>query len=156
MTTWLLDHGADPNRRCDIDYTPLSYAVQMTDMPTIDLLLSRGGDVRIGQLVHWAIYRESNNLELVKFLIDRGAPFHALMYEDHPYSRWMFPFMKETPLHIAVALKRRDVVCYLIQKGASVETKDRKGQTVIQSADEDTRRVIMREIQNRNWPAANC
>lgn len=62
MTTWLLDHGADPNARCYIDYTPLSYAVTYADLPTIDLLLRRGGDINKGQLVHNAIYRESNTL----------------------------------------------------------------------------------------------
>jgi ankyrin repeat protein len=147
MTTWLLNHGADPNKRCDIDNTPLSYAVRYADISTIDLLLRRGGDVRIGQLVHNAIYRESDTLKVVKFLIDRGAPLNSLMYEGHQYSRNMFPFMKETPLHTAVALKRGDVIRYLIHKGASVEIEDCSGQTVIQSADRDTRRVVMQEIQ---------
>jgi ankyrin repeat protein len=56
MTIWLLDRGADPNARCDIDYTPLSYAVKYADLPTINFLLRHGGDVRKGQLVHNAIY----------------------------------------------------------------------------------------------------
>ncbi|KAJ5952407.1 uncharacterized protein N7479_010820 [Penicillium vulpinum] len=83
MTIWLLDHGADPNKRCDIDNTPLYYAVRYADLATIDLLLHRGGDVRMGQLVHNAIYRESDTLEVVKMLVDRGAPFNSLMYQDH-------------------------------------------------------------------------
>ncbi|KAJ5804657.1 uncharacterized protein N7518_000960 [Penicillium psychrosexuale] len=81
-------------------------------------------------------------------LVDRGASFNALMYEDHQYLRNMFPFMRETPLHTAVALKRGDVIRYLIHKGASVDIEDCRGQTVMQSADEDTRRVIIQEIQN--------
>ncbi|KAF9252159.1 hypothetical protein CBS147333_488 [Penicillium roqueforti] len=148
MTTWLLDHGADPNTRCDIDNTPLSYAARYAALSTIDLLLRRGGDVRIGQLVRNAIYRESDSLKVVEMLVDRGAPFNALMYEDHQYSRNMFPFMRETPLHTAVALKKGDVIRYLVHKGASVDIEDCRGQTVMQSADEDTRRVIIQEIQN--------
>ncbi|KAJ5926872.1 hypothetical protein N7516_008645 [Penicillium verrucosum] len=27
MVSWLLRHGADPNQKCQIDLTPLSYAV---------------------------------------------------------------------------------------------------------------------------------
>lgn len=135
MTTWLLDHGADPNARCYIDYTPLSYAVTYADLPTIDLLLRRGGDVKKGQLVHNAIYRESNTLQVVKELIDRGAPLNTLMYQDDPASRGMFPFMVETPLHTAVALKREDVIRYLVSKGADVNIKNCKGQTAVECAD---------------------
>ena len=147
MTIWLLDHAADPNTRCDIDTTPLSYAVRHTDLPTIDLLLRRGGDVRIGQLVHNAIYRESDTLKVVETLVDRGASLDSLMYQDHQYSWNMFPFMRETPLHTAVALKSDDIIRYLIHKGANVKIENYRGQTVMQSADEDTKRVIMQEIQ---------
>ena len=147
MTIWLLDRGADPNTRCDIDITPLSHAVRFADLPTIDLLLRRGGDVRIGQLMHNAIYRESDTLKVVEILIDRGASLNSLMYQDHQYSWNMFPFMRETPLHTAVALRRHDVIRYLIHKGANVKIENYRGQTVMQSADEDTKRVIMQEIQ---------
>ena len=147
MTTWLLDHGADPNARCYIDYTPLSYAVTYADLPIIDLLLRRGGDVNKGQLVHNAIYRESNTLQVVKGLIDRGAPLDTLMYQDDLASRCMFPFMVETPLHTAVALKKEDVIRYLISKGADVSIQNSKGQTVLRCADEHTREIIQ-EMQN--------
>ena len=150
MTIWLLDRGADPNIRCDIDYTPLSYAVKYADLPTIDLLLRRGGDVRKGQLVHNAIYRESDTLEVVKILIDKGAPLNSLMYQDNQASWDMFPFIRETPLHTALALKRDDVVHYLVRKGANVNIENYKGQTIMQCADEGTRRQIVQEIQNRS------
>lgn len=148
MTTWLLDHGADPNARCDIDYTPLSYAVRYADFPIIYLLLHRRGDIRKGQLVHHAIYRESDTVQVVKALIDWGAPLNSLMYQDDQASQNMFPFMVETPLHTAVALKRGDVIHYLISRGADVNIKNFKGQTVMQCADEHTRREIIQEIQN--------
>lgn len=147
MTTWLLDHGADPNARCHIDYTPLSYAVRYADLPTIDLLLRRGGDIKKGQLVHNAVYRESDTIKVMKGLIDRGAPFNSLMYQDDQASRHMFPFMVETPLHAAVALKRGDIIRYLVSKGADANIKNFKGQTVMQCADEHTREII-EEIQN--------
>lgn len=150
MTTWLLGRGADPNARCEIDYTPLSHAVKYADLPTIDLLLRRGGDVRKGQLVHNAVYRESNTLKVVKDLIDRGAPLNSLMYQDHQASWDMFPFMRETPLHTALALKKADVIQYLVSKGANVNIEDCKGQTIMQCADEGTRRLVMQELQSRN------
>ena len=57
MTLWLLDHGADPNKQCSIDLTPLSYAVEQASPPTVKLLLDRGGDVHKGQLLHHAVDR---------------------------------------------------------------------------------------------------
>ncbi|KAJ5135080.1 uncharacterized protein N7515_004358 [Penicillium bovifimosum] len=151
MTIWLLDRGADPNERCDFDCTPLSYAVREADLPTIDLLLRRGGDVRIGQLLHNAMYRLSGEsgdiLKIVEMLVDRGASLNSLMYQDHQYSWTMFPFMRETPLHIAVAYNRHDVIRYLIHKGANVEIENYQGETVVQSAlHEATKRVILQEL----------
>ena len=87
MTTWLLDHDADPNTRCDIDDTPLSYATRYTALPSIDLPLRRG-DVKIGQLVHDAIYRESDTLKVVEMLVDRGAPFIPLSGNHFRDSRY--------------------------------------------------------------------
>ena len=93
-----------------------------------------------------AIYRESNTLEVVKGLIDRGALLNVLMYQDDPVSRNMFPFMVETPLHTAVALKRGDVIRYLISKGADVNIKNFKGQTAVECADEHTREAIQTSL----------
>lgn len=93
MTEWLLDNGADPNARCEIDLTPLSHAVQYADREIIDLLLRRGGDVRKGQLVHHAVFREGDAVELVQDLIERGASLNALWYQDDQASLNMFFFM---------------------------------------------------------------
>ena len=100
MTTWLLDHGTDPNARYYIDYTPLSYALTHADLPTIDLLLRRGGDINKGQPLHNAIYHKSDTLQVVKGFIDRGASLDSLIYKDDPASRCMLPFMVETPFAI--------------------------------------------------------
>ena len=145
MTEWLLDRGTDPNMRCELDYTPLTYAVQMIDVPTVDHLLGRVGDVNIGELVYWAIGRHcEESLEMVKFL------FNALMHENHEHSRRLFPHFTRTPLHLAVSSKKHNVIRYLIQKGASVDIKDYKDKTAVECADEDTRKIIMAEIQKRS------
>lgn len=57
MALWLLDYGADPNKQCSIDLTPLSYAVEQASLPTVKQLLDRGGDVHKGQLLHHAVER---------------------------------------------------------------------------------------------------
>jgi hypothetical protein len=39
-------------------------------------------------------------------------------------SLYMFPFMTETPLHTAVAVKRDGVIQYLVRKGAKVNIEN--------------------------------
>ena len=69
---------------------------------------------------------------------------------DHQISWDMLPFMRETLLHTALALKRDDVIQYLVSEGANVNIEDCKGQTIMQCADEGTRRHIMQELQSRS------
>lgn len=142
MTTWLLDHGADPNRRCNIDFTPLSYAVEHASLPIVTLLLNRGGDVTTGQVLHHAVVRDSDAVEVLELLISKGAPINGIMYQDHQPSWDMYFFMGETPLHKAVFLRKIDVIHYLLGEGADLNVKDARGRTAIQCADEDIRREI--------------
>ena len=96
--------------------------------------------------MHNAIYRESNTLEVVKGLVDRDASLNSLMYKDDPASRCIFRVMVETPLHTAVALKREDVVRYLISKGADVSIQNLERQTAVECADKHTREVIQTSL----------
>ncbi|KAJ5641190.1 hypothetical protein N7490_005190 [Penicillium lividum] len=135
MTTWLLDHGADPNKGCAIDLTPLSCAVRSAPISVINLMFSRGGDVQKGQLLHHAIERRSEIIEVLKDLIEKGAPINATMYQNH-YSSWrLFYFMGlGTALHKAAELGKVDVVRYLISKGAESSIKDANGRTAVECA----------------------
>ncbi|KAJ5577909.1 ankyrin repeat protein [Penicillium hispanicum] len=135
MVTWLLNHGADPNRQCVIDLTPFSFAVESAPLSVIRLILSRRGDVRNGQLLHHAIERQADTIDVLKLLIEKGAPINATMYEDHYPSRALFQFMGlGTALHKASALGKADVVHFLISKGADQSIKDTKGRTAIECA----------------------
>lgn len=142
MTTWLLDHGADPNRRCNIDFTPLSYAVEHASLPIVSLLLNRGGNVTKGQVLHHAVTRDSDSVEVLKLLIAQGAPINGTMYQNHQPSWDMYFFMGETPLHKAVFFRKIDVIHYFLREGAGLNVKDVRGRTAIQCADEDIRREI--------------
>lgn len=135
MTAWLLDHGADPNRPCVIDLTPLSIAVESAPISVIHLMLSRGGDVRKGQLLQHAIERQSDTIEVLGLIIKKGAPINSTMYEDHYPSRALFQFMGlGTALHKAAELGKVDVVRYLISEGANQSIKDANGRMPIECA----------------------
>ncbi|KAJ5372909.1 hypothetical protein N7517_004915 [Penicillium concentricum] len=68
MTIWLLDRGANPNQRCDIDLTPLSYADRYASVSTIKLLLRRG-NMQHAQLLFHAVERESETFEVLQLLL---------------------------------------------------------------------------------------
>lgn len=135
MTSWLLNHGADPNRQYLIDLTPLSLAVESAPISVIHLMLSHGGNIRKGQLLHHAIERRPDTIEVLRLLIENGAPINSTMYEDHYVSWALFQFMGlGTPLHKAAELGKVDVVRYLISQGASQSVKDANGRTAIEGA----------------------
>lgn len=74
----LLDFGADPNIRDEIGRTPLMTAAKFGSLRMLDLLLSRGADVRHVDLhgrtaLHWAATGEHSNPEIVRRLLAAGA-----------------------------------------------------------------------------------
>lgn len=93
MIAWLLDHGADPNRQCVINLTPLSLAVESAPVPVIHLMLSRGGDTQKAHLLHHAIEQHSDNIAVLSLVVEKGTAINSTMYEDHYPSRALFSFM---------------------------------------------------------------
>lgn len=78
MESWLLRHGADPNQKCLIDLTPLSYAVHYASISNIKLFLGNGGDTQQRQLLFHALDRESEVFEVLTLLLKEGAPLRRV------------------------------------------------------------------------------
>ncbi|RDW70514.1 ankyrin repeat domain-containing protein [Aspergillus mulundensis] len=149
MTLWLLDHGADPNKQCSIDLTPLSYAVERASLPTIKLLLDRGGDVSKGQLLHHAVERQSDTVEVLAVLLERGAPLNSKMYENHYFSWRLYYFMGlGTALHKAAELGKVDVVRYLVGQGADIHIKDATNRSSMDWAAMNNHQEIVKLLQS--------
>ncbi|RHZ70278.1 hypothetical protein CDV55_100258 [Aspergillus turcosus] len=149
MTTWLLDHGADPNKRCEIDCTPLSYAVQLAPISIIELMLSRGGDVRKGQLLQYAIFRATDLNDVISLLVDKGAPLNATMHQDGHTLMRFWPMSLGTPLHIAAELGKTDAVRHLVNLGADISVKDANGRTVVEWAKKLNQTEVVRLLENK-------
>ncbi|RAK97334.1 ankyrin repeat domain-containing protein [Aspergillus ibericus CBS 121593] len=137
MTTWFLDNGADPNARTVMDVTPLSWAVEGAPMSIVRLMVDRCKSFQNGQLLHYAVGRESDTIEVLELLMEKGAPLNAPMHIDHATFSLQCFMPLGTALHRAVELDKVDVVRYLVSKGADQsvkDAKDAKGLTPIELA----------------------
>jgi len=134
FTQWLLDRGANPNVRCYLDLTPLSFAIRRAQLSTIKILLDQGS-IDKGQLVHHAIERSQDSIEVLQMLVSKGASVNVIQYSEHLDS-WNHEHFKGlgTPLHRAVELGKSDVTQYLLQIGADRTIKDTKGRTPLDIA----------------------
>ena len=60
IVSWFFEHGADPNAKSTPTFTVLSYAVAACTLDQVRLLLSHGGDVKRGQIIHNLIERRND------------------------------------------------------------------------------------------------
>ncbi|KAJ5654789.1 hypothetical protein N7490_001792 [Penicillium lividum] len=146
LCKWLIEQGADPNTRCILDITPLSVAVQEASFEIIRLLFDRGGSVEYGQILHYAIRRDSEDyLEVLSFVLDKSPPINQVMFEDHSLSYEMQKdFGIGTPLHEAVAIGKIDVIKTLLARGADPNIKDSKGQSAVEKANQEGKTEILK------------
>ncbi|KAK0278436.1 hypothetical protein LTR35_009175 [Friedmanniomyces endolithicus] len=137
LVTWFLQNGADPDRRCEIDLTPLSTAVEAAPLEIIDLMLASSEQVGHGQLLHYAVRREAKDrLEVLRLVLSRGARIDHVMYENDLKSYHMQKaFGLGTALHEAARLSRIDVIEVLAAKGANPLVEDSLGRTPLQVAE---------------------
>ena len=145
LVTWLLSHGADPNARCVLDITPLSYAVYSATFDIIKTLFAHGGSIHKGQLLHFATGRKlPDRLEVVTFLVDKGAPINDVMYQhDQPSTDLQSVAGLGTPLHGAAADGHLDVVRFLVEKGADLSILDSCGESVLHRAEFHKRQEVV-------------
>ncbi|KAI9036324.1 ankyrin [Aspergillus affinis] len=123
LATWLLEHGADPNKRCQLrDATPLSYAISEASFTIIKLFFQYGGSTEHGQLLHFAsMRRDSDALNILKYLSNRSP--HVLdrinhfLDEGYPEYRMNYRFGLCTPVQYAARAGSLESVKYLVENG---------------------------------------
>jgi ankyrin repeat protein len=135
MMNWLLDRGPDPNKRCGIHLTPLSYAVKYASIPNMKLLLGSGGNTQQGQLLFHALERKSEIIEVLRLLLKEGASLNATMYQKH-YPSWALYFFMGlgTVLHKAAELGNIQFVSFLISQGIDLSITDANGRNALDCA----------------------
>ncbi|KAK1073552.1 hypothetical protein LTR74_001693 [Friedmanniomyces endolithicus] len=134
LVSWFLANGADPNAGFEYD-TALSRAALAGSPETVQMLLSHGGDVKRGQVLHWAMHRHESTCEVLEMLLKQGAPPNQVEF-DGVLPIWTYLQVLGTPLHKAVTLKKRDVVALLLVYGADPDKQDTSGKTARMMAEE--------------------
>ncbi|KAK2768255.1 hypothetical protein FQN54_000107 [Arachnomyces sp. PD_36] len=141
LLKWLLDHGADPNKRCrQRDCTSLSLAVREGPLDAIRLLLQNGGSVQHGQLLHYASIRDkADNLQVLEFIYGSDpelsdSRINKLLDEDYPEFAMNERAGLGTPLHFAALSGSLGMVRFLKGKGADSSIRDPYGRTPISYA----------------------
>lgn len=148
MVRWFLEHGANPNTKCEVDCTPLSYAVRNAPLSVIELLLSHGGDVRKGQLLQYAVLRDAELEEVVSLLVNRGTPLNATMFQDGPTLTRFFPMSLGTALHIATEQGKTNAIRILIGLGVDTGVKDANGDTALELAQKWNKAEMVRLLRD--------
>lgn len=121
IAKYLIDNGADINVKDEFGCTALSKAIGYCNDHLIDALIDKGADVNLAN--------ENKNL-----------PLHDAIMYDLDFERVKEIFQKTndknakgfdngTPLHMAAAVGRQDIVNFLIEKEADKEAKDFFGRT---------------------------
>jgi len=123
-------------------------------LETIDYLFSRGADARCGQLLHHAVLRDKPDaLDVVRRVVERGAPINEIKYENEPMVYWeREPFGLGTPLHRAAEFGKTDIVKYLLEQGADplkLESKKKTPRFWAESKNYAEVASILKEAEDR-------
>lgn len=156
---FLLEHGADPNIRCEGDNAyPLHFAAEKQLFPIIRLLIEHSADP-IGEgdyhelgVLGWASaweYVEASP-EIVDYLLAHGARhniFSAIATGDNQAIRDLISRSpadlerrmdlanrRRRPLHLAVIKKQSGALTTLLELGANMESLDEAGFTALDQA----------------------
>jgi uncharacterized protein len=149
-----LEHGADPNAalkqptpgRGSLDVpdrylgegaTPFLRAAKTGDAEVMRLLLAKGANAKAETKDHttamilaaglsWTMgitnVDEKNALEAIKICVEQGVDVNAVNDKG------------ETALHGAATSGRNEVISYLVEKGAKLDVKDKRGRTPLDIA----------------------
>ena len=147
LVSWFLSHGASANLAYTAytSSTPLSIACASASLPIIQLLVSRGADVKVGNHLHaLAECSLPGRVEILDYLVDEGAPVNVLLDVHNPKrfemsSRWG----ASPPLHYAVKNGNVEVIRGLLRRGAEKGFRDAKGRTALEVAREEGREEMV-------------
>lgn len=115
----LLKRGASLNVISTVGDTPLSAAVRAGSVDLVRKCLEAGANPSLGDPLHYAVGRNSDEVEVIRLLCSYNAPVNTIQFQ-HPSARVLrHCFVRGTPLHEACRLGKTEVVKELLRQGAN-------------------------------------
>ncbi|KAF2014355.1 ankyrin [Aaosphaeria arxii CBS 175.79] len=136
LVEWCLSHGADPNGTCFGGYTVMQHAAVYASLDTIKRLLQAGGNISPGSkaagVAAHAAMRETDRIPIIEYLLSVGADINAQYLiqdenEEEEKGHCCDHFGKnKTALHVAIRKGDRELVEFLLERGAdpTIKTKN--------------------------------
>ena len=100
-------------------------------------MFDHGGSIEHGQLLHFAAIRGlPDRLDVLIYVLDKGAPINSLMYENSAdsYEQERFSGLG-TPLHSAASTGCLAMVDMLLSRGADPSIKNSCGKLAVEEAE---------------------
>lgn len=123
---------------CELNFTPLHYAVRYNHREVIDALLRKGASTEIRDSNGWTILQLAvwkNNDYVASHLIEKGADVSQTFGED-----------KMSLLHVAAAKGYKKMVKVLLDAKADYESKCEKGYTPLHYASKGRHLAIVKAL----------
>ncbi len=131
-------------------------AVLSASFAMIKLLFDHGRSIKYGQLLHYAVRRNTpDRLEVLEFILNKGPPINNVMYQNRLdcYFHQM-AFGTETPLHEAAGLGKLDMVESLLARGADPLIKDARGKLAIEQAESHGHTAVIKILRLLSVPSS--
>ncbi|KAK6120353.1 hypothetical protein DH2020_045910 [Rehmannia glutinosa] len=137
----LLDFGADPNRRDSEGIVPLWEAMFGGHKPIIKILSDNGAKLTTGDVgLFSCTAAEQNNLDLLKEIVRHGGDV------TRPKNNGC------TALHVAVCEDNVEIVKFLLNQGANIDTIDETGWTARDLAEQQGHENIKELFESYKVP----
>ena len=186
----LVQKCCDLEIRQEQERTPLHLACEEGNLQIVQCLVENGADIEAedeNSYTPLLLACENGHVSVVEYLIEKGADIHATNYfgetalflaskrGDLPTVKYLVltrhmdieksDHVQQTPLFIAVEMKRTEVVKFLASKGANIHAKSRYGRSPYDIAGSEMKEILTNpppvsselvEIEPSNNEEATC